>query len=112
RTMFIDVIRTAREKGQYYHSYEPLTLHQKYTRKEVCKLLNWESDESSTVYGYKTKYQTCPIFVTYHKHDDVESSINYGDELLDPTTLMWFTRSNRTLQSDEVRTILESKRNN
>ncbi|MCM3630230.1 DEAD/DEAH box helicase [Paenibacillus glycanilyticus] len=112
KEMFVDVIRVAREKATDYNPLKPLTLHRKYTRKEVCKLLNWENDESSTVYGYKTKHQTCPIFVTYHKHEEVESSIDYSDELLDPTTFKWFTRSNRTLQSDEVQKIIEAKRNN
>ncbi|MFC5530484.1 DUF3427 domain-containing protein [Cohnella yongneupensis] len=111
RDMFVDVVRTAREKGTAYIKYEPLTLHQKYTRKDVCRLLNWESDESSTMYGYKTKYQTCPIFVTYHKHEEVDSSINYGDELLNPTTFKWFTRSNRTLHSDEVKKIIDAQSN-
>ncbi|MFC4304388.1 DUF3427 domain-containing protein [Cohnella boryungensis] len=111
RLMFVDIVLTAREKGRSYKPHKQLTLHQKYTRKDVCKLLNWERDESSTVYGYKTKHQTCPIFVTYHKHEEVGSSINYSDELLNPTTLKWFTRSNRTLQSDEVKKIIEAKQN-
>ena len=63
-------------------SDQPLTLYEKYTRKDACRLLNWKNDESSTIYGYKTKHQTCPIFVTYHKKDEVESSVNYGDEFL------------------------------
>lgn len=35
-----------------------LSLYQKYSRKDICRLLNWEKDESSTVYGYKIKYDT------------------------------------------------------
>jgi len=111
RTLFVDLVRSAMEKSNAYKPQEPLTLYQKYTRKDVCKLLNWERDESSTVYGYKTKYGTCPIFITYHKQDEVESSIDYGDELLDQNTLKWYTRSKRTLQSEEVRTIIEAEKN-
>ena len=48
-----------------------LSLYQKYSRKDICRLLNWEKDESSTVYGYKIKYDTCPIFVTYHKKEEI-----------------------------------------
>jgi superfamily II DNA or RNA helicase/HKD family nuclease len=109
RTMVVDILRSAMDKAHAYETSTPLTLFQKYTRKDVCKLLNWERDESSTVYGYKTKSNTCPIFVTYHKHDEVESSINYGDELLNPTTMKWYTRSNRTLQSEEVKKIINAK---
>lgn len=56
-----------------------LSLYQKYSRKDICRLLNWEKDESSTVYGYKIKYDTCPIFVTYHKKEDIAKSTMYED---------------------------------
>lgn len=78
----------------------------------MCKLLNWHNDESSTMYGYKTKYYTCPIFITYHKNDEVESSVDYGDEFLNQDVLKWYTRSNRTLKSKEVQTIIDAKENN
>ena len=77
----------------------------------MCRILNWENDESSTMYGYKTKHQTCPIFVTYHKNEEVEASVNYGDEFINPEVLKWFTRSNRKLTSPEVKTIIEAKEN-
>lgn len=35
--------------------------------------------DSSTIYGYRTKHGTCPIFVTYHKKDAVDSSVDYGE---------------------------------
>ena len=57
-----------------------LSLYQKYSRKDICRLLNWEKDESSTVYGYKIKYDTCPIFVTYHKKEDIAKSTMYDDK--------------------------------
>ncbi|OAB48059.1 NgoFVII family restriction endonuclease [Paenibacillus antarcticus] len=112
KEMFLDVILCAKEKTRVFDSSTSLTLYQKYTRKDACKLLNWESDESSTIYGYKTKYNTCPIFVTYHKHDEVESSINYGDEFLSPSIFKWYTRSNRKLQSEEVKLIIAAVDNN
>ena len=59
-----------------------LSLYQKYSRKDICRLLNWEKDESSTVYGYKIKYDTCPIFVTYHKKEDIAKSTMYEDEFV------------------------------
>ena len=31
-----------------------LIRYQKYGRKDVCRLLNWEKDISSTLYGYRT----------------------------------------------------------
>jgi superfamily II DNA or RNA helicase/HKD family nuclease len=111
KKMVNDIVQSAKEKNKKYNSVEPLTLYEKYSRKDACKLLNWKNDESSTVYGYKTKYNTCPIFLTYHKKDEVESSVNYGDEFLNQDVLKWFTRSKRTLKSEEVQTIINAKEN-
>ncbi|SFT19167.1 DUF3427 domain-containing protein [Paenibacillus sp. BC26] len=107
----IDILECAKAKSSDYDGSSLLTLYQKYTRKDVGKLLNWGSDESSTMYGYKTKHNTCPIFVTYHKDDDIESGIKYEDELLSPQVLKWFTRRNRTIHSEEVKKIIDAKEN-
>ncbi|WP_204552867.1 DUF3427 domain-containing protein [Bacillus ectoiniformans] len=106
-----DLIQTAKARSSRYQCQKPLTLYEKYSRKDACKLLNWDHDESSTVYGYKPKHGTCPIFVTYHKKAEVESSVNYGDELLSEEVLKWYTRSNRTLKSEEVKKIIHSEEN-
>ena len=62
------------------HDENNLVLYQKYSRKDVCRILNWAKDDSSTVYGYRIKHNTCPIFVTYEKSDDIASSTKYADE--------------------------------
>lgn len=110
--MFWDIVQTSKEKSKIYQSDQPLTLYEKYTRKDACRLLNWTNDESSTMYGYKTKFNTCPIFVTYHKNEEVESSVAYGDEFINQEVFNWFTRSNRTLESEEVKKIIHAKENN
>lgn len=107
-----DILECARLKSKEYSCNEKLTLYQKYSRKDACKLLNWENDESSTMYGYKTKHGTCPIFVTYHKDDEVESSVAYRDEFLSSNLFKWYTRSNRTLKSQEVQKVIQSDKEN
>lgn len=79
-----------------------------YSRKDACRLLGWRKNVSSTIYGYKVdaETQTCPIFVTLHKSDDVSASTAYGDKLTGPSTMHWLTRSRRTLQSGEVAAIV------
>ncbi len=110
RTLFEDVLKVAFRRTNRYKKDSPLTRLEKYSRKDVCKLLNWEKDEHSTMYGYKTKRQTCPIFVTYHKEPDVEASVNYEDTFLSPEVLHWFTRSRRRKTSKEVVEIIESQK--
>ena len=107
-----DVIETTKLRSMRYNHEAQITIGEKYSRKDACRLLNWEADESSTVYGYKTKYNTSIIFVTLHKKDNVESSIAYGDEFLSEQIFKWFSRSKRTLESKEVLEIINSKENN
>ncbi|KMY55284.1 helicase [Bacillus sp. FJAT-27231] len=112
KNMVLDIIKSAKEKSKLYSCSQPLTLYQKYTRKDACRLLNWDNNEQSTIYGYKTKHGTCPIFITYHKHEEVEASVDYGDEFLSQNVLKWYTRSNRKLESEEVQNIIKAKERN
>ncbi|WP_130178424.1 DUF3427 domain-containing protein [Cryobacterium sp. SO1] len=115
-SMFRDQVRDVVDTGLYLarHRYQwtgLLEVGQRYSRKDVCRLLNWKSNQQSTIYGYKvdTFSNSCPIFVTYHKGDEVSESTNYGDAFLNPSTLTWYTRSRRTLASSEVKSIVENR---
>ncbi len=107
-----DTLELSLLNSKNYDQSEQLTLNNKYGRKDVCRLLNWDKDEASTMYGYKNKHGTCPIFITYHKDDEIEDTIKYEDQFLDQHILKWFTRSNRTLNSKEIRSILDGHKNN
>lgn len=91
-------------------------MYEKYSRKDACKLLNWESDEASTIYGYKIQYKTkpwtCPIFVTYNKSDEIDDSIKYEDVFIDNETFSWMTRNGVRIDSKEPTTIMAQKENN
>jgi len=77
-------------------------LYKKYARKDVCRILNCEKDESATIYGYRIKYNTCPIFVTYHKEESISDSTKYEDGFINSKTFSWMTRNNVTMQSKEM----------
>lgn len=107
-----DVVETGLYLARHRHQWSGrLKVGQRYSRKDVCRLLNWESNQQSTIYGYKVDYfsSSCPIFVTYHKGSDVSASTKYGDEFLSPSTLSWYTRSRRTLKSGEVQAIVANQ---
>ena len=87
-----------------------LIRYHKYGRKDVCRALNWDLDISSTLYGYRTRNNATPCFVTYHKSDDVEASINYNDHFIDPKTFAWESRSQRRIESDEIQNVINSER--
>jgi len=84
--------------------------YRKYGRKDVCRILNWEKDVSSTVYGYRTVQGQTPMFVTYHKAEDVTVTTNYKDAFVDPSTFAWQSRSNRRLESSEIQEVISSRR--
>ena len=88
-----------------------LALYQKYSRKDVCRILNWEKDDSSTIYGYKIKNGTCPIFVTYEKKENIASSTKYEDVFLNSQIFSWMTRSRVSEQSEEAQKLIHWKEN-
>lgn len=88
------------------HDEDNLVLYEKYSRKDVCRILNWEHDDSSTVYGYRIKHNTCPIFVTYEKKDDIANSTKYEDQFINNQLFSWMTRSKVSLESLESQKII------
>lgn len=94
-----------------YAGGDPFVQGAQYSRKEVTRLLNFPRKWTSTLYGYKSDKvtMTCPIFVTLHKSVEVSASTAYEDALLDRSTMLWYTKSNRTLQSPLEKAIAAGK---
>lgn len=110
--LFSDVIETGILKAKDYP--QVFTLGQKYSRRDVLKLLNVRKDEPPlNIGGYKIDQETnsCPFFITYHKSEDISDTIKYEDELLNESTLRWFSKNKRTLESNDVSTIINSNEN-
>lgn len=110
--LFSDVIETGILKAKDYP--QVFTLGQKYSRRDVLKLMNVRKDEPPlNIGGYKIDQETnsCPIFITYHKSEDISDTIKYEDELLNESTLRWFSKNKRTLESNDVSTIINSNEN-
>ena len=98
--------------GEIYKSPMLLKLYEKYSRKDVCRLLNWPHDDSSTMYGYRVKHNTCPIFVTYHKDEDISQSTKYEDQFMSKEIFSWMTRSKVKLESREAQAIINHEKTN
>ena len=106
-----DVIETGLTLiGNRYQPDRAFTTGMQYSRKDASRLLNWSSNMYSTIYGYRVDPATfsCPIFVTLDKSEEVAASTAYQDELLGPRTLLWYSKSKRTLASPDVRPIVEN----
>jgi SOS-response transcriptional repressor LexA len=48
----------------------------------------------------------CPIFVNYHKEEHISESTKYEDEFVNNKEFDWMSKSNRTLSSNDVQSIL------
>jgi len=92
-----------------YRSDVPFTTGLQYSRRDAARIIGWPRSTSSTIYGYKTDRTrgVCAIFVTLHKSAEIDASTAYEDALLDESSMRWFSRSRRTLASDEVKAIVD-----
>ena len=84
-------------------------LYEKYSRKDVCRILNWEFNEEATVYGYKLNNNTCPIFVNYHKEENIASSTKFPEKFLNSSQFLWYSKPQRRLSNS---TLLSIRNNN
>lgn len=84
-------------------------LYRKYSRKDVFRILNVsENPVAQNVGGYLVSPDNahCPIFVNYHKEDHISESTKYEDEFVNNKEFDWMSKSNRTLNSSDVQSIL------
>ena len=82
----------------------------KYTRADVFRILGHPVNPvAQNVGGYLVdeSTDTCPIFVTYHKSEDISETTQYEDHFIDPSTLHYFSKSNRTLNSADMKYFME-----
>ena len=109
RTAVIDLMETGKAlTKRRYRSDRPFTPGMQYTRPDAAHILGWPRAVGSTIFGVKTdvKNGVCAIFVTLEKSDQVAASTAYKDQLLDRSTMRWFSKSNRTMKSSDVAPII------
>jgi superfamily II DNA or RNA helicase/HKD family nuclease/SOS-response transcriptional repressor LexA len=84
-------------------------LYEKYSRKDVCRILNWKLNEEATVYGYKLNNNSCPIFVNYHKEEKIASSTKFPEKFLNSSQFLWYSKPNRKLSNSTLQSIKNNK---
>jgi len=118
KAQIVDVLDIAfdRYKQHYSPNYSDtcFALYQKYTYEDVCRGLDWEKSEVAlNIGGYKYDKitKTYPIFINYDKADDVAATINYKDRFVSKSELIAISKNNRTIESDDVQTIVNAQNN-
>lgn len=81
-------------------------LYRKYSRKDVFRILNRKVNPvAQNVGGYLVSEDktNCPIFVNYHKSQDISDTTKYEDGFINESVFSWMFKSKRTLNSPEVK---------
>ena len=92
---------------QYICLTDDFKLYEKYSREDVLRIMNWNRFmNGQNIGGYKIKYNTCPIFVTYNKAEDISETINYEDHFISKTEFNWMSRNNRKTSSPELEPLI------
>lgn len=77
----------------------------KYSRRDVFRILKWQQNPNAqNVGGYivSSDKRQCPIFVNYHKDESVSETTKYEDYFENTSTLVYMSKSRRSLQSPDV----------
>lgn len=88
---------------------EGFVRYRKYSRKDVFRILNTkENPVAQNVGGYLVSPDNshCPIFVNYHKEEDISASTKYEDKFVNTKEFDWMSKSNRKINSNDVQSIL------
>jgi len=103
----IEIFKTNFNKQDFVDGF---IRYEKYSRKDTLRILNWPKNTSSTVYGYKTSpdKSNCPIFVDYHKKEDIAETVKYEDKFLNPAQINTMSKSRRYLNSPDVQYFINS----
>ncbi|MFT8351026.1 DUF3427 domain-containing protein [Clostridium saccharoperbutylacetonicum] len=80
-------------------------LYQKYTYEDVCRLLEWDKNQPpNNIGGYRLdkETKTYPVFINYHKSEDISDAIKYKDRFKSPSQLIGISKQPRKIASPDV----------
>ncbi len=104
------ISRYERDFSETYKETD-LVLYQKYTYEDVCRLLNWETNEvplNIGGYKYDKKTKTFPVFINYDKSDDISDTTKYEDHFTSSNSLIAISKSGRSITSEDVQNFLHA----
>ncbi len=102
-----------RYKRDFSNTYKgtDFVLYQKYTYEDVCRLLNWETNEvplNIGGYKYDKKTKTFPVFINYDKSEDISDTTKYEDHFTSSSSLIAISKSGRSIASEDVQNFLHA----
>ena len=76
------IYRYKKNVDKYKYKDTDFVLYQKYTKSDVCRLLNWDKNINAQNIGgyfYDEKTKTLPVYVTYRKDEEIAETQKYKD---------------------------------
>ncbi len=123
RKQINDIINLGIKRYQEIYNFDndrrnEFVLYKKYSRRDVCLLLNWGKDLSSTMYGMKRIDEDVAIFVTYNKatsgdeREYIAGKPDYADEFVVNSNQMfiWNSQIGKGPDSSYMQDVCEPKR--
>ena len=93
-------------------------LYEKYSRRDVCLLLNWGKDLSSTMYGMKRMGDDVAIFITYNKQttqdekEYLDGKPDYADQFMEGSNqiFLWDSQIGKGPESSYMKDVCDPER--
>ncbi|MFR0515074.1 DEAD/DEAH box helicase [Limosilactobacillus mucosae] len=103
KKLWQDGIKTGLMRAERYRADQRFTLGEKYTRKDVMRLINNQINTTAqNIGGYYFNDHDGAIFVTYHKSKEISRSIQYGDRFLNDHVMHYYSKNKRRLDSPDI----------
>ena len=112
------VLQTIKLGLSYFEGYKSITkdndfiLYNKYSRKELVRLLNVNLSMETSIYGYRIIANSVPIFITYKKIAANQMNAKYDNIFLNSQDLVWYSRPYGATISPELMKIINYRDNN
>lgn len=107
-------LRQYEDKFTQQYKDSAFVLNEKYTYADVCKLLLWDTNVTALNIGgymYDENTNTMPVFINYHKAEDIKDSINYEDRFINASHLIAISKSGRDLNSKDIVRLMDYENN-
>ena len=108
-------LRTFKSKIERSDYVDGFVRYEKYERKDVFRILNWDSNPNAQIVGgnkVSSDDKECAIFVKYEKAAETPETINYEDRFISQEIFTYKSKNRRTLKSREVVLISAQRENN
>jgi hypothetical protein len=106
-------IANLKNQSRSAYANNEFILNQKYTRKDVFRILKWEENPiAQNVGGYmiaKDK-KDCALFVNYHKEEGISATTKYHDRFVSRNEFIWMSKNKRYIKSADVSTIIQQEK--